>query len=303
MDWQRVIFVLVTLTFGLLFTGRQAFAQNEHGWPPPSGGPWAVADASSADSDQQPEGPPLTEMEREEQNVATGPGLPFVPALNENAPPPTAQKAVSIQQLQHPLSRKGRHLLDKVESYLRLGQRARAHQELAQAVKEPSAEPYAHAILGTEYLKDGYAAAAIPELESAARVLPISGVHSNLGYALCLTGQGRRGQQELEEALRLDGGSPQARFLLGVLLLNQKSKDHEAQYDLKVAQAHLRTAHLALAVCHLRRGELEAAQQEIREYLGPMYDAKVMAVWQWAAAAAADAHPAAAFGLREEASD
>src|SRR5581483_7041373 len=116
----------------------------------------------------------------------------------------------------------------------------------AQALEDPSAAPYAHAILGTEYLKEGQPRAAIPELEHAAGVLPMAGIHSNLGYALCLTGQEKRGEHEFEEALRIDGNSAQARFLMGILLLNQKSRDQEARYNLNLAQDRVHSAHLAL---------------------------------------------------------
>jgi len=298
MDRRPVVLVLATLIGGLLLTNRPARAQNGNGWPWPAQDPWG--DASVSGTPQRGSAPP-TQMEREEQQAEAG-GL-FRPAPEEAAPAPTTRDAVSVAQLQHPLSRKGRRLLDKVESYLRHGQLAKAHEELTLAIREPSAEPYAHAILGAQYLRAGQAGSAVTELESAAGVLPIASIHSNLGYALCLTGQGKRGRQELEEALRLDGGSPEARFLMGVLLLNQKSKDHEAEYDLKIAQEKVRAAHLALAINDMRNGEMEAAQQEIRAYLGPRYDAQVIATWLWAAAAAADDHPAAAFGLHAEASD
>ena len=137
-----------------------------------------------------------------------------------------------MAQLRHPLTRKGMKLIKKVESYLKLGQRDKAHEKLVEALQEPSAAPYAHAILGTEYLKDGRPAAAVPELEDAASVLAIAGVHSNLGFALCLTGHLAHGRQELAEALRLDGDSAQARFLMGVALLNEQSEQKAAEYNL-----------------------------------------------------------------------
>jgi len=301
--YSRVIVVLVTITYGLLLTNLPAHAQIGADGPLDSTDPWSKAAGVPPNLQPQPDSVPRTEMEREEQQAYAASNVPFAPSPEEAARPEDEGNAVSIQQLSHPLSRKGRRLIAKVESYLRLGQRAKAKQQLTQAIKEPSAAPYAHAILGTEYLRDGQAQAAIPELEDAARVLPIAGIHSNLGFALCLTGQGKRAEQELQEALRLDGDLPKARFLMGVLLLNEKSRDREAQYDLKIAQAHVRSAHLALAVCYLRRGEMEAAQQQLRTYLGPDYDTKILSLWQWAFAAALDAHPAAHFGLHVEDSE
>jgi tetratricopeptide (TPR) repeat protein len=294
--YLRVIVVLVTLTYGLLLTNLPAHAQD---WSAQRTAPLDPSNNPAGtlpDMRPQPGTPPRTEMERAEQQAAAA-NLPFVPTPEETARQQSGPATVSIQQLSHPLSGKGERLLAKVESYLRRGQRTKAQEQLAQALKEPSAAPYAHAILGTEYLRDGHALAAIPELENAAYVLPIAGIHSNLGFALCMTGQGKRGKQELQEALRLDGDSPKARFLMGVVLLNERSRAREAQYDLRMAHSKVRSAHLALAVCYVRAGETHAAEQQLREYLGADYDTKILPVWQWAFAAALDTDPAAHFGL------
>lgn len=215
----------------------------------------------------------------------------------------STSNTVSVAQLKHPLSRKGASLLHKVASYLKHHQKAKANEQLAEALKEPTAAPYAHAILGTEYLKDGQIAEAVPELESAAQVLPISGVHSNLGYALCLMGHINRGRMELNEALRLDGDSPQARFLMGVVLLNQKSEPKKAEYNLKLAQDRVPSARLALAVCHILDGQRDAAEAELHEYLGPNKQKYFAAVWKWATGAAANPRPAAAFGFQDQESN
>ncbi|GEM_PF-1557278 len=307
MQSTRFIVVWVTLSLGFLFTHLAAFGQM---LPPevsagsaPGFGPEIQPPSGPADVEVMPGTGPHTEMERQEQQLRTPPANWWAPQIQESANPASGPSTVSVAQLQHPLSRKGRRLIQKVESYLRIGQRAKAKQELAQAIKEPSAAPYAHALLGTEYLKEGQPAAAIPELEDAARVLPIAGIHSNLGYALCLTGQAKRGEREFEEALRLDDTSPQAHFLFGVLLLNEKSREQEARHELDLAQNRMRSAHIALAVYHLRRGETEAAQEQVRAYLGPGRDGDFARYWQWACGAAERAHPAAAFGLWDSAAD
>lgn len=172
-----------------------------------------------------------------------------------------------------------------------------------EALKEPSAAPYAHAILGTEYLRNGHPAAAVPELEDAAQVLQMSGIHSNLGYALCLTGQGQRGREELREALRLNGDSASARFLMGIALLNEKSQQKQAEYNLNLAKKDVPSARLALAVSHLRDGDKDGAEKQVREFLGPNQDLYFTLVWQWASGAAANSHPARAFGFRDADSD
>src|SRR5690349_15110141 len=199
MYWQRLIVSIAILTF-TLFVTRSTLAQNQMPRQPSLNDPLSDTEWPRIGSRQIPESSsPRTEIERARDLAGADAQPGYVP--QPGAAAGTAGNAVSVEQLRHPLTRKGMKLIKKVESYLKIGQRAKAKEQLAEAMKEPSAAPYAHAILGTEYLRDGKPAAAIPELEDAARVLPIAGVHSNLGYALCLTGHGKRGQQELEEAL------------------------------------------------------------------------------------------------------
>jgi Flp pilus assembly protein TadD len=125
---------------------------------------------------------------------------------------------VSAEQLRHPVSRKGARLLLQARSYSHAGDHAKAIEELRLALKEPSAVPYAHSILGAEYLLTKRFAAAVEELEEAVRLLPHEVAnHSNLGLALCLAGEKDRGQQEVRLALSLDPRNPQTRFALGIV--------------------------------------------------------------------------------------
>jgi Flp pilus assembly protein TadD len=134
--------------------------------------------------------------------------------MRQPSPPAT----VSAEQLRHPVSRKGAKMIQRARSYSRAGDHAKAIEELQLALKEPSAAPYAHSILGSEYLRIGQVRAAVGELEDAVRLLPHEVAnHSNLGYALYLVGQKDRGQQEVRLALSLDTKNPQTRFVLGIV--------------------------------------------------------------------------------------
>ncbi len=125
---------------------------------------------------------------------------------------------VSADQLRHPVSRKGAKMLDRARSYSHAGEHAKAIDELRLALKEPSAAPYAHSILGAEYLRIGRYPAAVGELEEAVRLLPHEVAnHSNLGYALYLVGQKDRGQEEVRLALSLDTHNPKTRFVLEIV--------------------------------------------------------------------------------------
>jgi hypothetical protein len=73
------------------------------------------------------------------------------------------------------------------------GRRARQSRPGIQAsLDEPSAVPYAHSLLGTEYLKTKNIPAAIVELREAVRLMTgMASDHANLGYAYCMTGKGQ----------------------------------------------------------------------------------------------------------------
>ncbi len=294
----RLIVGLMTLTFGILLFDSRSLAQN----PPilPAEDPWSQIGNDPFDQLQTAGDPPHTAMEREVQQMGSHADVPYAPQAPQAGVPPAGGDTVSVQQLRHPLSRKARGLLNKAESLLRHGQRDKGKQELAEAIKEPSAAPYAHAMLGTEYLRDGQAHQAIPELETAARSLPFAGVHSNLGFAFCLTGDIQRGRQEFQQALSLDGNSVKARFLLGIVLLNEKSREGEALYELNLAQKQIRTAHLAMAIAELRRGDMDAGQRQVRKYLGSADQAEFSKLLEWATVAAAQPHPTVAFGFPEK---
>jgi len=300
MFYPRIMVGLMTLTIGILLSDSASFAQYPALRPPED--PWGHLGSDPFDQVDAPGDLPRPTMESQIQQMDSSNNFPNAPEAQQPGIPPANGNAVSVQQLRHPLSRKARRLLAKAESYLTHGQRAKGNEQLAEAVKEPSAAPYAHAMLGTEYLREGHVHDAIPELETAARALPMAGIHSNLGFALCLAGETRRGQQELQQALSLDGNSAKTRFLLGILLLNEKSTEAEALYELNLAQKQVQTAHLALAVGEMRRGDTAAAESELRKFLGANHQAEFSKALRWASVAAAQPHPAVAFGFPEEAS-
>jgi tetratricopeptide (TPR) repeat protein len=144
---------------------------------------------------------------------------PLTLQLPESSSQPTARATVSSDRLQHPLSAKGVKVIRKAQDCAASGDHLKAIEELKQALKEPSAVPYAHALLGQEYLKIGQVRDAGEELEQATALLPHDAiVHSNLGYALFLMGDSARGEQEVRRALELDHNNSPAQRLLGYIL-------------------------------------------------------------------------------------
>jgi tetratricopeptide (TPR) repeat protein len=153
-------------------------------------------------------------------------GEPLTLRLPESSSKPSVTATVSSDQLQHPLSAKGAKMIRKAQSLAAAADHLKAIEELKQARKEPSAVPYAHALLGQEYLKTGQAAPAAEELEQASVMLPHDAiVHSNFGYALFLMGDAARGEREVRRALELDRSNSPAQRLLGYI---QKARQSNA---------------------------------------------------------------------------
>ena len=134
--------------------------------------------------------------------------------MRSQSPPAT----VSADQLRYQVSRKGAKMIEQALRHSRAGEHTKAIADLQLALHEPSAAPYAHSLLGSEYLRIGQVPAAVKELEQAVRLLPHDVAnHSNLGYALYLGGQKDRGKQEVRQALALDSHNPQTRYVLGIV--------------------------------------------------------------------------------------
>jgi len=144
---------------------------------------------------------------------------PRTPEPRVSEPAGTVSAAtISVDQLQHPLSRKGAGLLRQAQNFSAMGDHARAIEELQLALKERSAIPYAHSLLGTEYLRTNQVPAAIEALEQAVKMLPRTAVnYANLGYALFLMGSVERAEVELRRALDLDRNNEKTRRVLSIV--------------------------------------------------------------------------------------
>jgi hypothetical protein len=87
--------------------------------------------------------------------------------------PPSVEPKVSVDVLRHPLTGKARRLLGTALRSVLKGDHAGAISALREGMaKIPAVVPYAHAMLGVEYLRAGQAAEAVPELTEAAVLFP-----------------------------------------------------------------------------------------------------------------------------------
>jgi Tfp pilus assembly protein PilF len=154
-----------------------------------------------------------------EQTVQLGENSPFLTLQLPESPLPNGAATVSADRLQHPLTKKGARMIRAAQAYAESGDHSKAIEELKHALNEPSAVPYAHSILGTEYLKTREPVLARREIELALQILPHDpALHSNLGYALWMTGDPEKGEREVRKALDLDHNNATAQRLLGYIL-------------------------------------------------------------------------------------
>jgi tetratricopeptide (TPR) repeat protein len=256
--------------------------------------------------------PPIVASTVATDPYSAQPGWPYAPEYSapqsnlellfpaDNPPNSGPARAVSVAELQHPLSRKGRRLMVKAENDLIAGKNMDVLVELHNALKEPSAVPYAHSLLGAAYLEAGRLPEAISELQQAVQLLPISANYCNLGYAHCLTGDVVQGEKELRQALELDRTSPWTRYFLGVLLLDSKPRNREACEHLERAVRAAPKAHIALAVCYVRVGQEGAADQQVSEFAGRGNESKLVFWKSWVRLIASEPQPSIAFGLRSQ---
>jgi Flp pilus assembly protein TadD len=127
----------------------------------------------------------------------------------------TAAGTISAEVLQHPMSGRAAKMISHAMNQAHRGDHLKAITELQLALKERSAVPYAHSLLGSEYLKTNQVPAALEQLTEAVKLLPRDPAnHANLGYALFLMGQLEAGEAQVLTALAEDQHNAQTRSLL-----------------------------------------------------------------------------------------
>jgi tetratricopeptide (TPR) repeat protein len=132
---------------------------------------------------------------------------------------PAGPATVSSDVLRHPLTSKARRRLEKALRLSELGKHPAAIQELRETlVKEPSSAPYAHSLLGVEYVESGQFDDARSSFEVAVRLMPHESVnHSNLGFSLAVAGDWNSAEQEARTAIQLDSANTRAKTLLELI--------------------------------------------------------------------------------------
>ena len=202
-----------------------------------------------------------------------------LPSINKR---PVGAGTVSLRELQHPLSSKSKKIFSAAQKASDSGEYLKAVEILRGALNDAAAEPFARMNIGVAYLKAGLPAAAVPELQEAARLLPDNGMaHTNLAYALLLTKHLDAAEVECRRALELDRNSAKARWMMGSLLLSKGSHEEEALEDLRLASRDIPKARVILAQFYERHGQKDAAARELRAFLPQASADERTAVERW----------------------
>ena len=151
--------------------------------------------------------------------------LEALPSFPQEGPvdvsgPPT----VSADVLRHPLSSKGRRMFEKAMHFAEMGDHHAAIDGLRDALaKCPADAPYAHNLLGLEYIETREYTEAKESFAEAARLMPReSSNHSNLGLSLAIVGDWETAEKEERRALQLDKSNSRARVILDALLVRKR---------------------------------------------------------------------------------
>ena len=166
-----------------------------------------------------------------------------------------ASGTVSIQQLNHPLSKQERKLLDRGQKLIDEQRYSEAAARLRLAVQDDSQCSQAHAQLGLALSKLESWDGAIEEYRAATALDPGNAVlHSNLSAVLA---SAKRFDEARERgfgcATQLDPRNPRAHYVLAATLLHEPGRLEEVVSHLAAAQDSFPSARTALAqVCAAR---------------------------------------------------
>ena len=189
---------------------------------------------------------------------------------------------ISVGTLASPPSKKALKILEKAQHYSERGDSAKAIEVLKSGAFDAAGAPYIHSRLGTEYLKTGQFALAVPELLEASKLQPKeSAHHSNLAYAYQAMRNLDAAETEARRALELDHTNPRAHYLLGAVLLERPATLDEAVENLKLARRELPNARFLLVQAYMAKGQHDAANREMRDFLQVASEAQRAAARSW----------------------
>lgn len=187
---------------------------------------------------------------------------------NKAIPEDNGQSAVvSVNQLRRPVSARAKKIFGQAIKLFKAGEYPKAIALLQTTVKDKSATPFSHLLIGSIYLKTGELQLAMPQLREAVDMMPgNSDARTYLACAMLLSGQSEAAEEQVRHALQLDDTNLKSWCVLGAILVH-KGKTEEGIEDLRLATRAIPNARLILADYYELHDRIDAAASELREYV------------------------------------
>jgi tetratricopeptide (TPR) repeat protein len=160
------------------------------------------------------------------------------------------------------------------------GETAIAHLLKAVAIDPEFAA--AHNDMAAQYLDGKRYDSALAELDKAEALDPAS-IAVQLNRAICLSRIGRFVEAETaaRRAMQLDGASARSRYLLGLILINQRKFTREALDDLVESSEKYPEARLTAAQVLVQTGRNSEAREQLSRYLDGCKAQNCQSVQKW----------------------
>jgi tetratricopeptide (TPR) repeat protein len=191
---------------------------------------------------------------------------PSLLAGNDKAPLTKLGETVPVRDLRIPP--KAIKELQRSQQALRSGDTRSSAHHLEKALQIYPDCLEAHNNLGARYIELQEYEKAAAQFQEAIEIDPRVGEpFNNLSVAFFLLHRYADAETAARRALELDPHQPTARYMLGAILATEKRNPVEAMELLRQSKQVFPDSYLLLADMLARQGEIEEAQNELREYL------------------------------------
>lgn len=193
---------------------------------------------------------------------------------------PRSEATVSIRDLRIPP--KAAKELQRSQNAMRSGDIRSSARHLERALEIYPQSLEVHNNLGARYIELQEYEKAAAEFQKAIDIDPrVSQPFNNLSVALFLQLRYSDAEAAARRALELDPHNPTVRYMLGAILATEKRNLDEAMQLLRQTEREFPDARLLLAQILERRGAVEEAEQELRDYLAVPDVEKKQNVERW----------------------
>jgi Tfp pilus assembly protein PilF len=205
-------------------------------------------------------------------------------SLLPTGPPqsPRFEETTSVRDLRIPP--KAVKELQRSQNALKSGDTESSARHLERALRIYPDSLEAHNNLGARYTELQEYEKAAAEFQKAIAIDPrVIQPFSNLSVVFFLQQRYADAEAAARRALSVDPQHPTARYLLGAVLATEKRNPEEAMELLRQTEFEFPDARLLLAQIMLRRGAVEEAEKELRDYLALPAAPKRQNVERWLA--------------------